>query len=59
MLDGEQASAVARGLPAKLLSSPEMEGLHATEAGDGSRQICLPSVLKLIGRLSGARGQTE
>jgi hypothetical protein len=46
-LTQEQAWAVA----GKLL--PDMEGMHAVDASDGSRQICLPSLLKLIGRLPG------
>ena len=49
----EQASAVAESLPGKLLPSPDSEGLHPVEASDGSRRICLPTLLKLIGRLTG------
>ena len=46
MLSLEQASGLARVLPHRILADSELKGVHATEASDGSMQICLPSLLK-------------
>ena len=46
MLSLEQASGLAQVLPHRILASSEAKRLHATEALDGSMQICLPSLLK-------------
>jgi hypothetical protein len=46
MLSLEQASGVAQVLPDRILAEWETKRLHATEAPDGSMQICLPSLLR-------------
>jgi hypothetical protein len=46
MLSLEQASSLAQVLPHWILADSEAKGIHATEASDGSMQICLPSLLK-------------
>jgi hypothetical protein len=52
MLSLEQASGLARVLPHRILASSEAKRLHATQALDGSMQICLPSLLKCTWRES-------
>jgi hypothetical protein len=46
MLSLEQASGLAQVLPQRIRASSEAKRVHATEASDGSMQICLPSLLK-------------
>jgi hypothetical protein len=46
MLSLEQASGLTQVLPRGILADSEARGVHATEASDGSMQICLPSLLK-------------
>ena len=46
MLSLEQASSLVQVLPHRILAGSEAKGVHATEASDGSMQICLPSLLK-------------
>ena len=52
MLSLEQASGLARVPPHRILASSEAKRLHATQALDGSMQICLPSLLKCTWRES-------
>jgi hypothetical protein len=51
MLSLEQASVLAQ-VPQGILLESEARSLHACEAADGSKQICLPSLLKCTWRHS-------
>lgn len=46
MLSLEQVGALVRVPPRRIQEEAEATNLHATEAADGSKQICLPSLLK-------------
>lgn len=46
MLSLEQVRGLAQVLPHRIPVDSEAKSLHVTEAVDGSKQICLPSLLK-------------
>lgn len=52
MLSLEQVRGLAQVLPDRIPVDSEAKSLHVTEAVEGSKQICLPSLLKCTWRES-------